>query len=102
MKTIAKAWIFPSSSGRGTYETLQYDDASTSCNCPGWTRRVAVDGTRSCRHTRLVDMDRADVDCVSKTDYGRKVMAAADLHPVAATDCGSSRMGLIGARKLSL
>jgi hypothetical protein len=42
----------PSSSSPGkVYETLVFQDGSTSCNCPGWTRRVAPDKTRSCKHT---------------------------------------------------
>jgi hypothetical protein len=77
MKSIAKVWIFPSSSGKAKYETLLYDDLSTSCNCPGWTRRVAPDGKRSCRHTRLADMGYgfagrpapADAACESMHDY---------------------------------
>jgi len=42
----------PSSSNPNkVYETLVYQDGSVSCNCPGWTRRVAPDGSRSCKHT---------------------------------------------------
>ncbi len=69
MKAIAQVWIFASSSGRGTYETLQYVDATTSCNCPGWTRRTAPDGSRSCKHTRMVDLSRADGESESHHDY---------------------------------
>jgi len=75
-KTIANVWIFQSSSGSGTYETLKYDDDSTSCNCPGWTRRVAPDGSRSCKHTRLVDMGRADAVCVSTKAYNEPTVSA--------------------------
>ena len=64
IKSIAKMWYFPSSSGSKTYETLQYDDGSTSCNCMGWCRRVAEDGSRSCKHTRQVDADMAGVPAV--------------------------------------
>ena len=67
-KAIAKVWTFASSSGSNTYETLQYNDGSTSCECPGWTRRVAADGSRSCKHTRLVDQGIADSHCVSLKD----------------------------------
>ena len=67
---IAKVWTFQSDSNPSkTYETLQYTDGSTSCNCPGWTRRVAADGTRTCKHTRLVDQDRADAEALSHKDY---------------------------------
>lgn len=68
-KAVAKVWTFESSSSSKTYETLQYIDGSTSCNCPGWTRRVAADGTRSCKHTRWVDQNLADANCVARKDY---------------------------------
>ena len=42
----------PSSSNPNVeYLTLIYTDGTMSCNCPGWTRRVAEDGSRSCKHT---------------------------------------------------
>jgi hypothetical protein len=69
MKTIAKVFTFASSSGSGAYETLQYDDGSTSCACPGWCRRVAADGSRSCKHTRFIDQGIAEANCVSSHDY---------------------------------
>jgi hypothetical protein len=60
-KKISKVWTFRSDSNPSVqYETLQFVDGSTSCNCKGWTRRVAADGTRSCKHTRYVDMGTAD------------------------------------------
>ena len=65
---IAKCWTFNSSSGRGTYQTLLYADGSTSCDCPGWCRRVAADGSRSCKHTRSVLMGTADRECLSQHD----------------------------------
>ena len=103
MKAIAKVWIFASSSGRGTYETLRYDDGTTSCNCPGWTRRVTPDGSRSCKHTRLVDMGRADDECDSTHDYQTAPAPAA---PALARHCEAKpakpTLGLVGARKLSL
>ena len=66
---IAKCWTFASSSGSGRYQTLLYSDGSTSCDCPGWCRRVAADGSRSCRHTRSVLMGSADRECESMHDY---------------------------------
>lgn len=66
---IAKVWRFESSSGTSTYETIKYSDGTTSCSCPGWCRRVAADGSRSCKHTRLVDMGAADMSCLSNHDY---------------------------------
>src|SRR4051812_32501254 len=69
-KTISKVWMFVSDSNPNTqYETLQYTDGSTSCNCKGWTRRIAADGSRSCKHTRLVDMRKADTHCTSTHTY---------------------------------
>jgi hypothetical protein len=68
-KIIAKVWTMSSSSSSKTYETLQYTDGSTSCNCPGWTRRVASDGSRSCKHTKAVDDGRADNMAVGMSDY---------------------------------
>ena len=77
-KAIARVWKFASSSGSGVYETLQYEDGSTSCGCMGWCRRVAPDGSRSCKHTRAVDMGTADSECTSSHDYtsGQKAKAA--------------------------
>lgn len=68
-KQISRVWAFASDSSDAEYETLQYSDGSTSCNCRGWTRRTAPDGSRSCKHTRLVDMGRADDVCRSSHDY---------------------------------
>lgn len=69
--TVARVWTFESSSSSKEYETLQYTDGSTSCNCPGWTRRVAADGSRTCKHTRMVDQGIADSRCVSSHEYGQ-------------------------------
>lgn len=68
-RNISTVWTFASSSGNGTYETLRYDDGSMSCSCPGWCRRVQPDGTRTCKHLRLVDQGRADVEAISSHDY---------------------------------
>ena len=69
-KTISQVWTFHSDSNPDiNYETLRYTDGSTSCNCPGWTRRVAADGSRSCKHTRAVDMGQADVRCAASHSY---------------------------------
>jgi hypothetical protein len=71
MKTkIARVWTFPSDSNPNVnYETLQYEDGATSCNCKGWTRRVAAEGSRSCKHTRYVDMGIADQYCSASHNY---------------------------------
>ena len=65
---IAKCWTFASSKGGGRYQTLLYADGSTSCDCFGWCRRVAADGSRSCKHTRSVLMGTADRECLSLHD----------------------------------
>lgn len=60
-KQITRVWSFASDSNQNIeYQTLQYADGTTSCNCKGWTRRVAADGSRTCKHTRLIDMGTAD------------------------------------------
>lgn len=63
------AWRFESSSSDKTYETLQWSDGSLSCDCPGWTRRVAKDGSRTCKHTRSVALDHGS-DAVSQGGLG--------------------------------
>lgn len=69
-KPISQVWQFASDSNPDKeYETLRYTDGSTSCNCPGWTRRIAADGTRSCKHTRAIDMGRADQQCSATHHY---------------------------------
>ena len=58
---ISQVWTFASDSNPDReYQTLRYTDESLSCNCPGWTRRLAADGSRSCKHTRWVDLGQAD------------------------------------------
>jgi len=70
-KQITRVWTFASDSNPNiTYQTLQYLNGSTSCNCKGWTRRVAAaDGSRSCKHTRYVDMGIADQNCTATHNY---------------------------------
>lgn len=69
-KNITKVWTFASDSNSSVkYETLQYEDRTTSCNCMGWTRRVNANGSRSCKHTRFVDMGLADQNCTASHDY---------------------------------
>ena len=98
-KALLKVWEFESSSSRGkNYETLLYADLSTSCNCMGWTRRTAPDGSRSCKHTRLVHMERADAECVSSHDYTRTSPGVAAASPFRAPD---EEFGTI-RRKLAL
>src|SRR5258708_15628155 len=69
-KKISKVWTFSSDSNPNVeYETLQFTDATISCNCKGWTRRVAADGSRSCKHTRYADMGTADDHCKATHSY---------------------------------
>jgi hypothetical protein len=69
-KPISQVWTFPSDSNPDVqYETLRYTDGSASCNCPGWTRRVAADGSRSCKHTRSIDMGTADQQSTATHSY---------------------------------
>ncbi|MEN9601865.1 MAG: hypothetical protein RIS56_1471 [Verrucomicrobiota bacterium] len=69
-KPISQVWTFPSDSNPDiTYETLRYTDGSQSCNCLGWTRRVAADGARSCKHTRSIDMGTADQQSTATHSY---------------------------------
>lgn len=58
--TILREWPFESSSSDKIYTTVAYktdNEIQLSCNCPGWTRRVAPDGSRSCKHTKQVEPD---------------------------------------------
>jgi len=70
---IVKAWTFGSKSHpndpKHNHQCLQYEDGSTSCDCFGWTRRCADDGTRTCPHVRAVEMGTADDEAVSMKDY---------------------------------
>ena len=76
---IIEVWEFASSNPRREpYQTLRYHDGSTSCNCPGWTRRVQPDGSRSCKHTRKVDMGTADRDALSHIDYRAQVQPVSE------------------------
>ncbi|MCZ6691412.1 MAG: hypothetical protein O7H41_17630 [Planctomycetota bacterium] len=46
---------FRASSGRKWWRVNRDDLGNLSCTCPGWCRRVARDGSRSCRHVRKVE-----------------------------------------------
>ena len=68
-KKVIKVWAFQSGSNPSkTYQTLMYEDNTISCECPGWTRRVAADGSRTCKHTRSVEMGMADTECITCKD----------------------------------
>lgn len=51
---IIEWWYFKSSSSDNRYETIRRASGTISCDCPGWTRRVSKDGTRTCKHIREV------------------------------------------------
>lgn len=74
-KIVQEAWTFRSDTSSKSYQTLLYSDGTTSCNCPGWTRRTGPNGQRSCKHTRSVDMGMADDEAVAHVDYGKPVSA---------------------------
>jgi hypothetical protein len=98
---IAKCWTFASSSGSGTYQTLLYADGTTSCECPGWCRRVAADGSRSCKHTRSVLMGNADRECLSMHDYGTAAPAAiTTAMPARRATTPVTPFGQLGRRKI--
>jgi len=64
MKLIAITYIFRSDSNAAKlYQTLHYTDGTTSCDCPGWTRRVQPNGSRTCKHTRSVEAGIASQTC---------------------------------------
>ena len=73
-KPIRTVWTFLSDSNPDLeYQTLQYADGTTSCDCKGWTRRVAPDdGSRSCKHTRWVELGTSDQHCVSTHRYNHQ------------------------------
>ncbi len=102
-KRITHVWTFASSSGSGTYETLQYADGSTSCACMGWCRRVASDGSRSCKHTRYIDQGIADAHCISSHDYDTEVTVAPlaiTQPPTKTTKSNATRKKEIAGRQL--
>lgn len=70
--TILKVWTFTSESSPGkVYQTLLYDDQTTSCDCPAWKfrRKTTAAGARTCKHVRFVDMGSADQHAESAVDY---------------------------------
>ena len=96
--SIAKCWTFLSSSGRKRYQTLLYADGTTSCDCPGWCKRTAPDGSRSCKHTRSVLMGTANRECESMHDYGEAgARAAVPMQPAKAR---TDQFGQIGRRRI--
>lgn len=62
---IVDTWLFASETSSRAYQTLRYADGSTSCDCPGWTKRLPAGG-RTCKHTRLVSMGEADKHAIAQ------------------------------------
>jgi hypothetical protein len=75
-KTVIRTFQFRSSSNAALiYTTLLYASGEASCNCPAWDRRVAEDGSRSCKH--LIAAGIAPIGGnTSKQDLIRKGMPA--------------------------
>lgn len=80
MKRPVYAWCFKSSSSGKLYQTIRYTDSSLSCDCPGWTRRVAPDGSRTCKHVRSVLIGTANYESVKYGALTRKDLPAS--HPI--------------------
>ena len=97
---IAKCWTFASSKGGGRYQTLLYADGSTSCDCFGWCRRVAADGSRSCKHTRSVLMGSADRECLNMHDSHAPQAAAALVTAAKPARPAITPFGQMGERKI--
>jgi hypothetical protein len=97
--SIRKVWTFQSdSSSTKTYETLQYVNGTTSCNCPGWTRRIQ-NGIRTCKHTRYVDQGVAEQYCLSSHDYSSRI-GQTPFDNIATTQTRAARTEPQKARKL--
>ena len=95
---LAQCWTFRSSSGSRSYQTLLYADGTTSCDCPGWCKRVAGDGSRSCRHTRSVVMGTAGRECENTHAYqGAAPTVSSDARPAAGR---IDQFGQLGRRKI--
>lgn len=45
---------FKASSGRTWWRVSRDEAGDLSCTCPGWCRRVAKDGSRTCKHVSKV------------------------------------------------
>lgn len=83
MKRIAVLYVFASeSSPDKVYQTLQYTDGTTSCDCRGWINRC-VGGVRSCRHVRLVESGCAENNCKSRVVYSKRAQPLPPALPTA-------------------
>ena len=97
--SIRKVWTFQSDTNSSkTYETLQYVNGSTSCNCMGGTRRIS-NGIRTCKHTRYVDQGVAEQYCLSSHSYGNQT-GQTPFDNIATTQTRTARTEPRKARKL--
>lgn len=70
-KMFAKSWRFKSNSDpTKSYETIQYTDGTTSCQCRGWCMKKEGKD-RECTHTRMVEAGIADSHCVPNSIIDR-------------------------------
>jgi hypothetical protein len=77
-RIIKAAILFKSSTNPArTYEVLLHTNGTMSCSCAGWCRRVAADGSRTCRHIVLVQTNRfvGDETFIAETRYDGSVDA---------------------------
>ena len=51
---------FKASSGLNWWRVSKDETGALSCTCPGWCRRVAKDGSRSCKHVQKVVENEGD------------------------------------------
>ena len=68
---------FKASRGNKWWRVNRNEEGDLSCTCPGWCRRVAKDGGRSCKHVRKV-MEREAGSRTSTSDRGRVLRKSGD------------------------
>lgn len=69
LKAVHVYW-FTSQSSDTVHETIQYEDGSCSCSCPGWCKRCAG-GVRTCKHVRIVLAGQGHVMAKTHGPVGR-------------------------------
>ena len=68
-KKILKVWFFQSKSNPNKeYETRQYEDGTTSCQCGAWCKHPNDDGTRTCPHVRMIETGTATQNSIRSGD----------------------------------
>lgn len=72
-RVITAVRQFPSKSSPGKFYTVcQYDDGTSSCNCPAWTYKKG-DATRTCHHVRMAAVKAASILTPVAKPLARKV-----------------------------